>query len=155
MIYYNFNNKEKSQNIDLLFPEWKGEKEKIVVFAPHDDDAMLGAGYILTAAQREGAECYIFIYCNGACGYSNPEQKDEIVDIRKEETVNAYGKLGIEEDHIIRFDYPDFSAYSRIGWKLPGKEKGNLEKTIRELRKIKATRVLIPNGYREHFDHKA
>ncbi|MFW6271328.1 MAG: PIG-L family deacetylase, partial [Bacillota bacterium] len=24
-----------------------------------------------------------------------------------------------------------------------------------ELRKIKATRVLIPNGYREHFDHKA
>ncbi len=155
MKYYDFNNQVKKQDINLVFPEWKNSEETIVVFAPHDDDAVLGAGYILTAAQRSGAECYVFIFCNGSCGYSQKEQKDEIVEIRKKETVNAYQKMDIEKEHLIRFEYPDFSAYSRIGWKLPGGKKGNLEKTIKKLREINATRVIIPNGYREHFDHKA
>lgn len=155
MLYYDFDRKKKTENIELLFPDWQQDQEKIVVFSPHDDDALLGTGYILTEAQRKGAEVYIFIFCDGSCGYSRPEQKGEIVNIRKKETVKAYKEIGIEEDHIIRFEFPDFSAYSRMGWKLPDGSKGNLEKTIKELRKIGATRVLIPNGYREHFDHKA
>lgn len=153
--YYNLKQKAKSKNIDLIFKNWQGSEEKVVVYAPHDDDGILGPGYILNAAQQNGAECFVFIFCNGCGGYSNLDQKENIVSIRKEETLKAYAKLGIDEDHIIRFEYPDFSANTMIGWKLSDGNEGSIAKTIPKLREIGVTRLLVPNGYREHMDHVA
>lgn len=153
--YYDFDSKTKSGDINSIFHDWKGPDERIVIYSPHDDDGVLGPGYILTAAQENGAECFVFIFCDGSCGYSDPKQKDSIVQIRKEETLKAYEKLGIDHNHITRFEYPDFSANTRIGWKLTEEKKGSFEKAVRRLREIGVTRLLIPNEYREHLDHEA
>jgi len=154
-IYYDLDKELKSEDINLIFEDWRGEDERIVVLSPHDDDALLGAGYLLLAALSEGCEPYIFIFCDGRGGYSKVEDKDRIVSVRRVESRNAYKKLGIKEDNIIRFDYPDFSLKAYIGWQLPGGIEGTTVETIKALRQVKPTRLIIPNEYREHMDHEA
>ncbi len=150
--YYDLDRNNTSRDIDLLFPDWSSN-ETVVVFSPHDDDTLLGAGYGVLAALSEGAEVYIFIFCNGCAGYSDTKEKQTIVEIRSEESKKAYANIGIEEDHIVRFGYPDFSVFPHLGWQLPGGLEGTFAKTLPKLREVKVTRLLVPNGYREHLDH--
>ncbi len=152
--YFDFKSEEYSNDISLLLPDW-GEDEVVVVFSPHDDDALLGAGYSMMAAKEQGAEVYVFIFCRGDAGYSSLEEKDEIVSIRKEESLEAYSKVGIDEAHIFRLAYDDFSVLPYLGRNLPDGKDGTFTKTVPALREINATRLLIPNGYREHLDHSA
>ncbi|GAF25217.1 uncharacterized proteins, LmbE homologs [Moorella thermoacetica Y72] len=153
--YYDFRKRMKSQNIDILFPGWEAGKEKVVVFSPHDDDAILGAGYLLQSILVNGGEPFVFIFCNGNAGYSSPEDREVIVEKRKEETKAAYAILGLSDENVIRLDYPDFSVSSYMGWLLPCGGEGTFAQTLRYLRRIEATRLVIPNRYREHIDHEA
>lgn len=153
--YYDLRKRTKSASIDAVFPGWEGENETIAVFSPHDDDGILGAGYAILAALENKAEVYVFVFCDGRAGYSAVSQKNGIVKTRKKETDRAYRVLGIEKGNIIRFDLPDFSVNSHIGWALPGNKKGVFSSIITELRNIRTTRLLLPNGYREHPDHSA
>jgi len=153
--FYDLNRKVKSKDPNLIFEGWQPENERIAILSPHDDDALLGAGYLLLYTLAAGAQAHIVIFCNGCGGYSKPEQKGKIVEIRKTESLNAYKKLGLKEKNINRFDYPDFSLRGFIGLFLPKNGKGTTFKTIYTLRKIRPTRMIIPNEYREHLDHEA
>ncbi len=153
-LFYDLWKREQSLNIETIFPFWSNE-EVVVVFSPHDDDALLGAGYLLQAAQYFGAEIYVVIACNGCGGYTTLIEKENIVEVRKEETKRAYSKIGIPEDHIIRLGFPDFSLKPYIGWKMPWDGTGTMEKTLKILRSVQATRLLLPNPYHEHIDHEA
>ncbi|HHW49601.1 MAG TPA: PIG-L family deacetylase [Clostridiaceae bacterium] len=153
--YIDIDARKVSADINTIFPGWDGNNEKVCVFSPHDDDAIIGAGYAIEAAIEAGAEVYIFIFCCGDAGYSYLEQKDEIVEIRKAETVKAYQKIGVKKENIIRFEYSDFSALQNIGWKLVNGSEGSFKKVITKLRELKITRVLVPNHNREHIDHLA
>jgi len=154
-IYYDLDRGVRSRDIGLLFDDWMGGDERVAVLSPHDDDALLGVGYLISALIQEGCETYVIIYCDGRGGYSTLEEKDTIVSKRRVESRNAYRRLGIEEENIIRFEYPDFSLRSYIGWLLPNNMEGTMPKTLKTLRKIKPTRMIIPNEYREHIDHEA
>jgi len=153
--YCNLRDKVSSPSIELLFPDWREGKERVMVLCPHDDDGVLGAGYAILTALANGAEVYVGIFCDGWAGYSTPEEAGTIVERRGEETVAAYGTLGISEDHILRFDYPDFSLWPWLGWHLPGGGQGTTALLLSRMRELKPTRLLVPNGYREHIDHEA
>ena len=153
--FIDLTSKMRSWDIHLLFPQWCGYDEKICIMSPHDDDAIIGAGYAIEACIANGAEVFIFIFCRGNAGYSKPEQKESIEKIRMDETINAYKRLGIREENILRFDISDFSALYSIGWQLPNGGEGSFQKVVRELRRLEITRVLVPNHYREHIDHLA
>ncbi|MGQ9625324.1 MAG: PIG-L deacetylase family protein [Anaerolineae bacterium] len=153
--YFDLERRTRSDDISLLFPGWKAGDERIAVLCPHDDDGLLGAGYAILAAQANGAQVYIFIFCNGCGGYSTVEEKDTIVEVRRKETPAAYSELGISEENIVRFDYPDFSLEPNIGWLMPWGGEGSVSANLKALRRMKITRVLVPNGYREHMDHEA
>lgn len=153
--YYDFRRRIKSQNINALFPGWEAGKERVVVFSPHDDDAILGAGYLLQSIAANGGEPFVFIFCNGNAGYSSPEDREVIVEKRKEEAKAAYAILGLSDENVIRFDYPDFSVSPYMGWLLPWGGEGTFAQTLRYLRRIEVTRLVIPNRYREHIDHEA
>ena len=141
--------------IEVLFPGWKPGDERLCVYSPHDDDAILGAGYVMRAAMDAGAKVTVVIVCNGDCGYSTVAEKDTIVERRHRETVNVYGAFGIPEEDIIFLNYPDFSALSYMGRNIaPGRE-GHFRTTITELRRRRITRILAPNHYHEHVDHIA
>lgn len=152
--YCDTNTKVVSSDIDLLFPGF-GKDEVLVVMSPHDDDAIIGAGYAMLAAQQAGAEVYVMIFCRGDAGYSTVEEKDTIEEVRKRETDACYGRLGIPADHIIRLNYPDFSAIGHWGWEKADGKPGDMPTILRFLREQKVTRVMIPNHYHEHIDHLA
>jgi LmbE family N-acetylglucosaminyl deacetylase len=155
MQYYNLRDRTKSSDITHLFPDWDHGNERVAVLSPHDDDAVIGAGGLICTAMENGAQVYVFIFCNGDGGYSDIKLKDTIVGIRAKETVNAYKALGLPEDHVVRFDLSDFSVKPYIGWKMPWGKVGIDYYNIKKLREFKITRVLIPNGYKEHADHEA
>lgn len=153
-VFFDLRRKVKSASIDLLFPQWREGDERVVIFSPHDDDALLGAGYLLQAVPLFGGEVHVVIFCNGSGGYSIIEHKYIITALRARETTRAYGKVGILPERIHRLEYDDYSVWPFIGWKLPS-GGGTVEKVIPLLRRLRATRVVLPNGYREHLDHTA
>ena len=153
--YYNLEKRTVSRDIGSLFPGWGAEREVVVVLSPHDDDAILGAGYLIQAVQDNGGEVYVCIYYIGDAGYSSIDGRDRIVEVRMDESKAAYKALGLDEDHVIRFNYPDFSVEPWMGRFLPGGGEGTFAKSIKVLRRIGATRLVVPNPYREHADHEA
>ena len=152
--YCDINTKTFTDDISLLFPGF-GDKEVLAVMSPHDDDAIIGAGYAMLAARKAGAEVYVVIFCRGDAGYSTVEEKNTIEAVRQKETIACYGRLGIAEDHILRLNYPDFSAISHWGWTLATGDAGDMPTLLRFFREKKVTRVMIPNHYHEHIDHVA
>ena len=104
--YYNIDKKTVTSDINDIFPGF-GKNEVLAVMSPHDDDAIIGAGYAMLAAESLGAEVYVVIFCRGDAGYSTVEEKSTIEAVRKAETVECYKRLGIKEDHILRMDFPD------------------------------------------------
>ena len=155
MIFCDLDRERLSHDIELVFPGWVSGDERVAIMSPHDDDGIVGAGYAALATLRNGGEVFVVIFCQGNAGYSNPEEKETIVERRKKETEEAYIDLGIPKKNIIRFDYSDFSVVQSIGWKLNNGMEGSFKKTVTLLRQLQITRVVMPNGYREHIDHEA
>ncbi len=154
--YYDLRGRSGSRDINTLFPGWRGNAEKLLVLSPHDDDALLGAGYAIQAAQANGAEAHVAICCDGSAGYSRVAERDTIVATRRAESIRAHGKFGLVEGKTLHYlGFPDFSLVSYIGWKLPAGVEGTLRPVITLLREMGITRLMIPNGYREHSDHTA
>jgi hypothetical protein len=153
--YYDLGQRVASHSIDLLFPGLDPTNEHVVVFSPHDDDAILGAGYLIYALKQRGCPVSIVIFCDGRAGYSTPAEADTIVERRRAETIEAYRVLGLTSERIIRLDLPDFSAMPHLGWVMPWGQEGTLARVVPALRALGTTRLVIPNGYREHIDHEA
>ena len=153
--YIDINNRIISNKIEILFPYWNERNERICILSPHDDDAIIGAGYVISAAVKSGIEVFIIMFTIGDLGYSNISQKNNIVEIRRQETLKAYKRIGIKEENIIRFNYSDLSLFRLIGWMPEDNIKGCFKDIITILRKLKITRLLIPNHYRENLDHHA
>ena len=152
--YYNVNDKTASDDINALFPDF-GENEVLAVMSPHDDDAIIGAGYAMLAAKNAGADVYVVIFCRGDAGYSTVAEKKTIEKVRKKETFDCYERLGIPRDHILRMDFGDFSAFGNIGWTKADGNPGDMPRILRFFREKKVTRVMVPNHHREHIDHTA
>jgi len=145
----------KSGDMDVLFPGWKGADERVCVYSPHDDDAIIGAGYAMRAALDAGAEVHVIVACDGACGYSTPDEKAGIVARRRKETLDCYRTFGVPEENVLFLSYPDFSAIQYVGRVLEPARDGHFRTTITELRRRRITRILAPNHYHEHIDHLA
>ncbi len=152
--YFDLDKKTKTTDIATLFPDFS-ENEVLAVMSPHDDDAIIGAGYAMLAAMESGADVYVVIFCKGDAGYSTVEEKNTIETVREAETYNCYEKLGIPRDHILRLNYPDFSAINYLSWVMPDGAPGQMQTILQFFRDKKVTRVMIPNHYHEHIDHLA
>ena len=155
MKYINFRTKTMSGDIGLLFENWTPGEERLAVFSPHDDDAVIGAGYAALAAMENGGEVFVVIFCNGDMGYSNPADKGKIAALRRVETANCYRSMGVPEQNILYMGYNDFSVWPFIGHGQPDGSEGATLKVMDLVRRHRITRVLLPNGWREHLDHEA
>ncbi len=153
--YYDLRQRTSSSDINLMFPGWQPGNERVAIMSPHDDDGALGAAYLLLAALANQAEVFVLIFCDGWAGYSTPAEASTIVPIRARETIDAYTGLGLSPDNVIRMGYADFSLLPYIGWHLDSGKLGTTANVVPALRRLKITRLLVPNGYREHIDHEA
>jgi LmbE family N-acetylglucosaminyl deacetylase len=153
--FYDLRSGTRLDSIELLFPGWQTGDERLVVLSPHDDDGLLGAGLLMQAVAAAGGTTHLVIFCAGDAGYSDPSGRDTIVERRRAETTAAYGLLGLRPQDITRLDIPDFSVLPRIGRLMPWGGEGTFATTVPLLRRLRATRLAIPNRYREHVDHEA
>jgi len=151
MEFVDFSALQKNRDLSLAFPGWK-KGEGVAVFSPHDDDALLGAGYLILAARRGGGIPSIFVFCRGDAGYSTRQRKKDIVGRRKGETIRAYGLLGVRPENIHFFDIPDFSLPGRLDRRPSGGE-GIFDSTLSALRRKRISRVVFSSGHYEHWDH--
>jgi LmbE family N-acetylglucosaminyl deacetylase len=153
MEFIDFASLRRSKKIDLLFPDWE-KGEKVAFLSPHDDDVVLGAGYLLKAVLESGGLPLVFIFCQGDAGYSAIEDKNTIVKTRKKEAIRAYRMLGVDEGNLFHSDIPDFSLPPYINRDLP-RGKGLFEEQVRIFRKERVSRVVFASGFYEHWDHTA
>lgn len=153
MEYVDFSRLRRSSTIGLFFPGWK-KGESVGFLSPHDDDALLGAGYLILATLEAGGVPHVIVFCRGDAGYSTPAEKRSIVGRRKGEAVRAYRLLGVQPENIHFFGFPDFSLMSRLDRRPPG-GKGVFGKIIRALRDERISRLAFSSGHFEHWDHTA
>lgn len=153
MEFVDFTDLKRGRRIDLVFPGWK-QGERVVFFSPHDDDAVLGAGYLILAAVRSGGVPDVFVFCRGDAGYSTPAEKRTIVQRRKREAACAYGILGVKKSNIRFFGLPDFSLPSHLD-RRSKRVPGLFDRLVSLLRRRCISRVLFSSGFLEHWDHTA
>lgn len=141
---------------------WRAGHERFLFVSPHDDDVALGAGIFLQLARREGVSISLAVVTDGAMGYCHPEQKETIRSIRRAETDEAYGKLGIAREDIHWLGFPDCRLANFQGRREalpdePGTVAGftGLQNSFAHvLRKVRPTQVFIPTHADLHPDHR-
>jgi LmbE family N-acetylglucosaminyl deacetylase len=151
-------------DLTSVFTDWRGEEERWLFAAPHDDDIMIGGGLILQAGLRQGIDCTVMIASDGRMGYCTADQKDTISDIRRQETVTSFRRVGLTEDRIERLNFPDCELSRHVGRRFAADTDDpdtvvagatGLENSITwYLRKIRPTRVFVPTQNDLHPDHK-
>ncbi len=110
---------------------------KILVFAPHNDDEILGVGGTIAKYVKEGHEVYV---CEATSGLTNPK----LVQTIKDEAIRAHDLLGIKETIFLELpvvaikDTPTIDVNSKF------------EKVVRD---IKPEIAFIPHKGDMHIDH--
>ena len=103
-------------NMDTI--EAPGKGEKVIVFAPHNDDEVLGAGGFIKRTLENGGKVKVILLTNGDgfktavqfdCFNFKPKPKDYIKFAyqRQKESISALEKLGLLENDIVFLGYPD------------------------------------------------
>lgn len=141
---------------------WKGDQERFLFVSPHDDDALLGAGLLMQAAQRENVSVHLVIVTDGAMGYCVPEDRLAVSGIRRAETFAAYQSLGLPADNIIWMGFPDCQLSNYLG-RQPATSNdpsaiagftGLQNSLTYHLRRIRPTQCFIPTRADLHPDHR-
>jgi LmbE family N-acetylglucosaminyl deacetylase len=149
---------EQALNADSAVP-LKGQTWLFV--SPHDDDLSIGAGLLMQAAVDAGVNVECLIVTDGCLGYCQPEQQDDIVNIRHGETIKSFKLLGIEEAQLQFLGFPDGGLTKFIGRRKAEAD----EPTIKEytglqnaftywLRELRPTRLFVPTKTDLHPDHQ-
>ena len=141
---------------------WQGEKECFLFISPHDDDAVIGAGLLIQLAKRENVPVHILIVTDGSMGYCSPEEKNNISEIRRSETLQCYQMLDVPKENIGWLGLPDCRLTEYRGRRPASKaDKAAIEgftglqnAFTYHLRKIRPTQSFLPTSSDLHPDHK-
>ena len=154
--------KVTSDNPAEVWSDWQSSDEKWLFFAPHDDDIVIGAGLTLLAGVQLGVDVHAAVVTNGRMGYCLPEMRETIVRVRKEEARESFRFLGVPDNNLYQFNYDDGNLPHNAGrWFTddPNDTRAiagavGLQNTmVWLLRKVRPTRVFMPNRLDLHPDH--
>lgn len=116
--------------------------KKILVLAPHTDDAELGCGGTMARFFEEGSEIYVAAFSTARA--SLPEGADP--DMLKKEFLASMKILGLPNEQLFVYDYEvRMLSYHR---------QEVLEEIVKLNSSIKPDLVLIPSGNDLHQDHQ-
>ena len=129
--------------------------------APHDDDLCIGAGLTMQAARQAGIDVQVLIVTDGCLGYCRAEQRDSIVEIRREETYESFEMLGVARDRVTYIGYPDGGLVPFIGRRRARDGERAIEGFVGlqnaftyHLRESRPTCVFVPTPTDLHPDHQ-
>ena len=129
--------------------------------SPHDDDLCIGAGLLMQAAVQSEVEVQVVIVTDGCLGYCGSEQKDNIIEIRRQETLRSFELLGIPNDQVNFLGFPDGGLTKFIGRRRAedaepavGGYTGLQNAFTHSLRDLRPSRVFVPTRMDLHPDHQ-
>mgnify|MGYP006267770193 CR=1 FL=1 len=153
-----------SGSLATLLPEWQ-TGERWLFITPHDDDPVIAAGMILYAAVSAGVSVSVRIVSDGSMGYTSAVGPDRIVETRRQETMESFGLLGIED--VQWYGYPDSRLHRFQGrWPVGAAGTADIDRDaerpysgiqdsiVRDLRSLRPGRVLTLAGSDLHPDHR-
>jgi len=137
-------------------------REPILFVQPHDDDAVVHAGMTLALLAAEGFDVHVALATGGEMGYCSLAERQRIAAIRRAETIEAYGLLGLAAERIHYLGFADGDTCRYIGRRAAGPGDPQIEGyTGLEnaltwiLRTTAPRRLFIPAGSDLHPDHQA
>jgi LmbE family N-acetylglucosaminyl deacetylase len=149
---------EKVQEV-LRFPD--AAQERWLFVSPHDDDVAIGGAMWVDAAVLAGVHIEVLIVTDGRMGYCSAEERESIVQIRKEETYKSFELLGVGRKHVEYIGYPDGGLYdvqgrreARGGGMAIAGFVGLQNAMTWHLRRVRPTRLFIPSSADLHPDHR-
>ncbi|MBA7608451.1 N-acetyl-alpha-D-glucosaminyl L-malate deacetylase 1 [subsurface metagenome] len=117
---------------------------QVIVFAPHPDDAEIGAGGTIARWIREGKDVILVMCTNGDKGTSDPNIKpEELAQIREQETLAAVKVLGVRE--VIFLRYPDQGLEDTPEFR---------KEFVRLIRKYRPETAATTDPYRRYISHR-
>ena len=152
-----------SSNPADVWTHWQGDKERWLFVSAHDDDIAAGAGLTLLAGLANGVTTFAAYFANGNMGYCSPEHRLDIARIREKEADRSFEYLGLPKENLFRFNYDDANLLQKSGRRFAELGECNemfgasgLQNDITWLlRKVKPTRLFLPNHRDLHPDHQA
>ncbi len=138
-------------------------RETWLFVSPHDDDLCLSCGLLMQQAIAEGVNVRVLVVTDGRMGYCTLEQRDTIVEVRRAETYESFGLLGIGRDQIDSVAYPDGGLFALQGRRKhrPDDEVPPIEGYVGlsnaftyHLRRTRPARVFVPTSADLHPDHQ-
>ena len=152
-----------SSRPDHVFQSWKGDQERWLFVAPHDDDIVIGAGLHFIAGIDSGVSTHAIVSTIGA-GYCRPEHKESIAQIRREECYKSFEILGLPRENLHFLDYMATDILQNLGRRftddpasptaIAGAD-GFQNSYTWLLRQIRPSRVFLPSQTDIHPAHKA
>lgn len=129
--------------------------------SPHDDDLCIGAGLLIQAAVQSGVDVQCVVVTDGCLGYCRPEHADDIIEIRRAETLRSFEILGVKPDQVTFLGFPDGGLTNFVGRRpaRPGEPEcggysGLQNAFTRCLRDLRPVRVFVPTKTDLHPDHQ-
>lgn len=116
--------------------------ERMLVLAPHTDDAELGCGGTIARFVEAGIDVYVMAF--SGCETSLPAGSDP--NRLRREFLNATGRLGVPENRKVVHSYP----VRELGYH----RQEVLEELIKLRREFKPQAVILPAGADLHQDHQ-
>ena len=65
----------------------------VAVISPHDDDGVIGCGGLINELYKNKIDVHVIILTDGSLGYSDINQKSDIISTRKKESKKAYNSI--------------------------------------------------------------
>jgi LmbE family N-acetylglucosaminyl deacetylase len=156
------NNVIRTSGLAEVFTDWQSDDERWIFLAAHDDDIVVGAGLLVQLAAMQGIESHAVITTDGHLGYCLEEHRENMIEIRKNETRESFAILGLPADRIHALGFPDCDLANWRGRRLadPGDKAavagftGVQNAYTAILRELKPTRLFMPTIADYHPDHK-
>ncbi|MHC4876609.1 MAG: PIG-L deacetylase family protein [Planctomycetota bacterium] len=129
--------------------------------APHDDDLCIGAGLLIQAAVQAGVDVQCVVVTDGCLGYCLADDRVDIVEIRRQETIRSFELLGVRADQVTFLGFPDGGLTRFIGRRTAADGEpavagytGLQNAFTHSLRDLRPTRVFVATQSDLHPDHK-
>lgn len=122
---------------------------KIVIFEPHPDDLLFGAGPIIFDWIEEGHNIHIITVTDGRACYRGHKDidmsEDDVADMRIKEAKATIEFLGLPLENLHLLNYPDSKA-----WRNRNEGILKIKPFIKD-----ADRIMVPSNNNAHKDHQA
>lgn len=81
--------------------------KSVIVFAPHQDDEVLGCGGTIIKKVASGSQVNIVFMTDGCGSHAAYITREELIALRRAEAVEAARILGVPEDRVTFLEFPD------------------------------------------------